>query len=439
MKISKVSVTTLGCKSNQYDSSAMEDMLRRADIETVPFPAPADAYIINTCTVTARTDAESRALVRRVRRLNPDALVIVTGCYAQVASDEVARTDGVDYVLGNQQKADIIDYISRGRRDGAPVTMVGQSKEGGEMRLRARSCASRTRATLKIQDGCDRHCSYCIIPRARGASRSLALEEIERELDMLVGNGFKEIVLTGIHLGAYGTDLAEGRDIAAALGLIEKKTYPCRFRISSLDPDEVTDELIEILRTSKRICNHVHLALQSGDNSVIKAMKRDYTRELFAQKVELLARNVPGVSIGADVIAGFPGEGSAEFDNTLALLSGLPVAYLHVFPFSKRRGTLAAALKGQVPASVIKKRCARLNGLDRVKRYDFYARAIGSTACVIVEGSLDKTTGLPMGKTSNYIPAVIEGGGIPKNTLIECRITRLRDGGATAGVVATPL
>lgn len=430
-----VSITTLGCKSNQYDSSAIAERLISSGIRVVPFPGFAQAYIINTCTVTSRTDAQSRALVRRVRKINPDAVVVVTGCYAQVSPDEVGRIDGVDYVLGNAHKSDIIGYISRGRHEGPPLTMAGPSKDGTPMTLRASSSGSRTRAALKVQDGCDKHCSYCIIPRARGRSRSLPLEDVERELDLLAGMGFKEIILTGIHLGAYGADLGGGKDIAAVLRLIEKKAYPCRFRISSLDPDEVSDELVDILKTSRRICNHMHLPLQSGDDAIMKAMKRSCTRELFAQKVALLAQNVPDISIGADVIAGFPGEGDIEFGNTYGLLKDLPVTYLHIFPFSRRRGTVAASLKGQVPSVAIKERCARLKVLDTAKRQAFYGRFIGASASVIVEGSPDKETGLPMGKTANYIQAVLECKDVRRNTVVECRITKLRDG----GVVAAPL
>ena len=430
-----VSITTLGCKSNQYDSSAMAERLVSSGMRVVPFPGFAQAYIINTCTVTSRTDAQSRALVRRVRKLNPSAVVIVPGCYAQVSPDEAGRADGADYVLGNAHKADIAGYISMGRREGNTLTLAGAPKDGTPMTLRASSSGSRTRATMKVQDGCDKHCSYCIIPKARGRSRSLPLEDVERELDLLAGKGFKEIVLTGIHLGAYGADLDVGKDITSVLRLIEKKAYPCRFRISSLDPDEVSAELVDILKTSGRICNHMHLPLQSGDDAVIKAMKRGCTRELFAQKVALLARSVPDISIGADVIAGFPGEGDLEFANTYGLLADLPVTYLHIFPYSKRRGTPAAALKGQLPAAVIKERCARLKDLDAAKRRAFYGRAIGSSVSVLVEGSLDKETGLPQGKTANYIQAVIEGRDARRNTVVECRVTGLRD----AGVVATPL
>jgi threonylcarbamoyladenosine tRNA methylthiotransferase MtaB len=320
----KVSISTLGCKSNQYDSSALEDALKGASLCVVPFPGPADAYIINTCTVTGRTDTQSRQLIRKVRRDNPDALVIVTGCYAQVSADEVAAIEGVDFVVGNPEKARIAEFIKRGRQ-ASPVKELGAWQDGTPWTLRTLSSSGRTRATLKIQEGCDRACSYCIIPKARGASRSLPLEAVEREIASLVEAGYREIVLTGIHLGAYGSDFTEKTSLTTVLEMIEKKDFQCRFRVSSLDPDEVTDELIDLLKSAKRVCNHLHLPLQSGDDSIIKKMHRPYTGSLFAEKLEKLSSCVPGISIGADIIAGFPGEGEREFGNTFSLLSNLPL------------------------------------------------------------------------------------------------------------------
>lgn len=407
----KVSISTLGCKSNQYDSSALEDILRAGMLDVVPFPGPADAYVINTCTVTGKTDSQSRQLIRRVRKINPDAVVIVTGCYAQVASEEVSRIEGVDYVLGNPQKGDIIQYLLKGRQRGGAKTIVGDYREGTPFTLRAKGSGGKTRANLKVQDGCDRSCSYCIIPKARGPGKSLPVENVEREMDTLVENGFREIILTGIHLGAYGTDFKTPLDITSILRLIERKDYPCRFRLSSLDPDEVTGELIEILKDAKRVCNHLHLPLQSGDDTVIRKMRRPYTASEFAKKVLSLAGEVPEISIGADVIAGFPGEGEREFENTFSLLNDLPISYLHIFPYSKRSGTPAADFTGQVDARIIKLRCRRLKELDDAKRDAFYRGFAGKTAEVLVESARDKKTGLLKGRARNYIPVFIKNQG----------------------------
>jgi len=432
-----VSITTLGCKSNQYDSSALEDALRGASLEVVPFPGPADAYIINTCTVTGSTDHQSRQLIRKVRRENPGALVIVTGCYAQVAADEVASIEGVDYVVGNPEKGRIAEYVTGGRRT-STVTEVGPWQDGTPWSLRARSSSGRTRANLKIQEGCSRACSYCIIPKARGLSRSLPLDVLEAELDQLVGSGYKEVVLTGIHLGAYGADFREAADITSVLELIEKKDYDCRFRISSLDPDEVTDGLIEIMKSARRVCNHLHLPLQSGSDEIIRKMRRPYTGRLFAGKVERLAANVPGISIGADVIAGFPGEGEKEFGETVSLISTLPLSYLHVFPFSARSGTPAASMDGHVERRVIKERCEVLRRLDAKKRYDFHSSFIGKEAAVLVEQGLDRKTGLMKGRTANYIQVYLEGDRSVRGSLADLTLSSLFGGGMKAAVARKP-
>lgn len=419
MGIRVVSVSTLGCKSNQYDSSAIEDILKEEGrLDIVPFPGPADAYIINTCTVTGRTDSQSRQLIRKVRRINPDAIVIVTGCYAQVSPTEVSRIEGVDYVLGNPQKGEVLKYLRMGRQKSAK-TVVGDCGEGAPLTLKARGSMGRTRANLKVQEGCNRSCSYCIIPMARGASKSVTLEGVEREIDTLVEAGFKEVVLTGIHLGAYGADLGIPSGITSVLELIEKRGYPCRFRLSSLDPDEVTDGLIDVLKSSRRVCNHLHLPLQSGDDTVIRRMKRPYTGALFGQKVLRLAEEVRDISIGVDVIAGFPGEGEREFENTFSLLRDLPVSYLHIFPFSKRRGTAAAGFYGHVVPAIINERCARLKELDSLKRERFFRGFIGRKAEVLVESSRDKATGNLKGRARNYLPVVFEGKDALKGTLAE--------------------
>lgn len=414
----KASVTTLGCKSNQYDSSALEDVMRGADLDVVPFPAFADAYIINTCSVTGKTDHQSRQLIRKVRKLNPGAVVIVTGCYAQVSPDEVVRIEGVDYVVGNPQKGAILEYILKGR-PAKPEMAVGDWRQGTPLSLRARSSGGRTRANLKVQEGCDRACSYCIIPKARGRSKSVALDDVEREMEILIEAGYREIILTGIHLGAYGSDLSPSEDITSILKLIEKRDLPCRFRISSLDPDEVTDELTDILKTSKRICNHLHLPLQSGDDGVINNMRRPYTASLFRQKAERLFASVPDISVGIDVIAGFPGEGEKEFSNTYSLINSLPLSYLHIFPFSKRRGTPAAERPGQVDPRVIKDRCEVLKELDREKRLSFHRSFLDKKAEVLFEMSRDRETGLLKGRARNYIQVYMDGHDTARNTLAE--------------------
>lgn len=427
-----VSVTTLGCKSNQYDSIAIEERLRAGGFDIVEFPGRSDAYVINTCTVTANTDAEARSVIRRARRLNPDAVVLVTGCYATVSTEEVGSISGVDYVIGNAGKDRIPEYLEKGGMTGEAAPAV--FKTGTPLLLRALSSGRRTRAILKVQDGCNKRCSYCIIPMARGASRSLSLSLIEREMDMLLEKGYKEIVLTGIHLGAYGMDLSPASGIIELLSLIEKKDAKARFRISSLDPEEVTPEFIAALKGSKNICNHLHLSLQSGDNGIIREMQRPYTAEIFKERVLGLADAVPDISIGVDVIAGHPGEGDKEFENTLSLLDGLPVSYLHVFPFSRRKGTPASAARDQVRPSVIKERCGRLKRLDAGKREAFYARFIGKEAEVLIEGKKDEA-GLYWGKTRNYMPVRVERGHGHVNEIVLVKLKGLSNGALIADII----
>lgn len=434
----KVSITTLGCKSNRYDSSALGDILRDAGMDIVDGLSHAGAYIINTCTVTAKTDRESRRLIRKARKINPGAIVIVTGCYAQVSPEEVGSIEGVDYILGNPDKEKVLECILKGGRARTPVAIVGDSMAGTPFTLRARTSPGRARANLKIQEGCDRSCSYCIIPQARGVSRSLPLKEVEKEIDALVEAGFREIVLTGIHLGAYGRDLAPPIELSSVLRLIEKRGYPCRFRLSSLDPDEVTDEIIEILSGPSRVCNHLHLPLQSGDDKVIRDMKRPYTGYAFAEKAGKLASSVREISIGVDVMAGFPGEGEREFENTFALLRDLPISYMHIFPFSKRRNTPAAGYGAQVSQGAVKERRQRLMELDVLKRAAFHASFIGKTSEVLVELSRGKKTGLLKGRARNYIHVSVEGGDSLKNTLAQVRLAGI-DGDGMRGEAVGPL
>lgn len=408
--IETFSIHTLGCRSNQYDTSAIEDELCSGGLMLVPFTTPADACIINTCTVTGKTDAQSRQAIRKARRLNPESLIIVTGCYAQVSAKEVAEIEGVDFVLGNPEKDQVLKYLQKGRKMGRTEgrVAVGPSEEGTPLSLRAGSIASRTRANLKVQDGCDRRCTYCIIPLARGRSKSLPMETILNEIENLTRKGFKEFVFTGIHLGGWGADLTNKPSFASLLRKIEERGFPARFRISSIDPDEVTDELIELIKDAKTICNHLHMPVQSGSDSVLKLMGRPYTASYFRDRVERIARLIPSISIGTDIITGFPGESDKEFEETRALIETLPLSYLHIFPYSKRKGTPAASFPNQVHGTTIKERSTILREIDKMKRTQFHLGFVGSKMSVLVEGSRDKRTGLAKGRSSNYIPVLIK-------------------------------
>ncbi|MBI5233043.1 MAG: tRNA (N(6)-L-threonylcarbamoyladenosine(37)-C(2))-methylthiotransferase MtaB [Deltaproteobacteria bacterium] len=410
----KVSICTFGCRSNQYDSTAIEELLKHHNLETAGFPEHADAYIINTCTVTAKTDAESRRLVRKARSINPDAVIVLTGCYAQVSPDEAASMNDVDYVLGNPEKERVVEFILKGLsipegRRNAQIH-VGNYLNGVPFTLRTTEPIGRARVNLKVQDGCNRNCSFCIIPKARGISRSVPLSMVLKEIEGIVLQGFKEIVLTGIHLGGWGHDLSPKKNIIDLFYEIERRGFPARFRVSSLDPDEVTDELISLLARAKTICNHLHLPIQSGDDTILERMRRPYTARHLEDIVSSLNKNIEDISIGADVIAGFPGEGEREFENTFSLIKKLPLNYLHIFPYSKRKGTPAADMTGHVQSSIIKKRAGDLKKLDTQKRREFYGSFLGKRLSIVIESTRDERTGLLKGKSKNYIPVTLDGG-----------------------------
>lgn len=403
-----VAITTLGCKTNQLDSAIMEESLKQGNFRLTDFSGHADIYIINTCTVTHRSDFQSRQLIRRARRQNPDAKVIVAGCYAQVSPEEVANIEGVDYVIGNTGKIDIaaILNVECGMRNAEFKTEILTTdvfKETEVKGFNASIFPGHTRAFLKIQEGCHAFCSYCIVPYARGGSRSVKATDVMDGLKRLVDEGYKEVVLTGIHLGYYGEELNPATDILSLAREIDKEFPMLRVRISSLEPTEITDEFIEFLSTSSAICNHLHIPLQSGDDNILKAMNRGYDSSFFASVIEKVASKVADVGIGVDIIVGFPGEGEGEFLNTYDLVKRLPVGYLHVFPYSKRKGTPAAEFLNHVHPDAIKKRCELLRELSEEKKREFMGRFVGSVVSALVEGKRDMGSGLIKATTRNSL------------------------------------
>ncbi len=423
--VKTAAITTLGCRANQYDSSAMEDILIEGGLQVVSPSAVADAYIINTCTVTGSTDSQSRQEIRKLKRRNKDAVIIVTGCYAEVSAEEVAEIEGVDFVLGNPEKSKVLECIEAGRGGVVNMSKTSVSEDLGLMELRVKDATikkshKRTRANLKIQDGCDRTCSFCIIPKARGASRSVPVAGLLEELKALSNAGFREVILTGIHLGGYGRDLLPQKStMTSLLKDMSELGLPMRLRISSLDPDEVTEELVDLLASEAVICNHMHLALQSGSDKILKSMNRPYNAERFREVVESLAGGVKDISIGADVIVGFPGESKADFIETFNMIEALPLAYLHVFPYSERSGTEAATMSGQVDARIIKERAKRLRMLGEQKCLEFYGKFIDKKVEVLVESGRNEKSGLLKGRTNNYIPILIDGGDELKGTIVK--------------------
>ncbi|MDO8444605.1 MAG: tRNA (N(6)-L-threonylcarbamoyladenosine(37)-C(2))-methylthiotransferase MtaB [Deltaproteobacteria bacterium] len=408
-----VAITTLGCKTNQLDSAVMEESLKNGDFRLTDFSGLADVYIINTCTVTHKSDFQSRQLIRRAKRQNPYAKVVVAGCYAQVSPEEVAGIEGVDYVIGNTGKIDIAAIL---RRDVPPGRLYPEIittdifKETEVKGFKVSNFSGQTRAYLKIQEGCHAFCSYCIVPYARGGSRSVNPAEVMDGLNRLIDEGYKEVVLTGIHLGYYGEDLQPRTELLALIKMIDREFPTLRVRISSLEPMEITDEFIEFLSTSSAICNHLHIPLQSGDDTILNAMNRRYTSSYFASVIEKVADKVKEIGIGIDVIAGFPGEGEGEFLNTFNLLKGLPISYLHVFPYSKRKGTPAADYPNHVPPEKINERSEMLRRLSEEKKREFMGRFVGKEVVALGERKRDKESTLFKATTRNYLQLQVDCG-----------------------------
>ncbi len=395
-----VSFATLGCKTNQFESAAMQESLQKAGFHIVPFDEGAELVIVNTCTVTNATDAQSRNLIRRARRLNSTCRVIVTGCYAQIDPDALHDLPGVSLVIGNEEKQRLLDYL----KSDLDSTTVDVS----DIRLAESVClppltsfAGRSRAFVQIQNGCDAFCSYCIIPYARGASRSAPPDEILQQISELIESGYREIVLTGIHIGGYGADLQLPLTLNELVKRIELETGIHRLRLGSIEPTELTDELLETVASSQVLCPHFHIPLQSGDNNILQRMGRNYTRDVFARLVCKIGEAMPSAAICLDVITGFPGETDQEFENTFDFIKGLSITDLHVFPYSKRPGTPAATLPDQVPGNISKERAERLRHLAGEKHRLFAESFVGKDLDVVVEAGAKK--GFLKGISRNYL------------------------------------
>jgi len=399
----RVAITTLGCKTNQFESAAMGEQFTKAGYTIVPFTEQADIYVINSCTVTARTDAETRRLARRARRLNPDARIVATGCYAQVAPEELEQLPEVDSVLGNREKQDIIALVETGE---SRVSDINAERVVEPLALS--SFAEHTRAFLQAQNGCDSFCAYCIVPYARGRSRSVPMNDVVQGIRNLAANGYREVVLTGIHLGAYGLDLPIPTSLTDLLWRIDTERVVERLRIGSVEPNEVGGELLALMARSEIICPHLHLPLQSGSDTVLERMGRRYTANFFRELTARITAVLPNTFIGADVIAGFPGETEAEFSETVCLVEELPFSDLHVFPYSRRPGTKAAHLPDQVADSVIKERAERLRNIAAAKKRAFLTRNLGKELRVLVQGH-DARSGLCRGLTRNYLTVAFAG------------------------------
>jgi threonylcarbamoyladenosine tRNA methylthiotransferase MtaB len=436
-----ISIATLGCKVNQFESEALIDALEQKGYALIPFEEGADITIINTCTVTQRADFQSRQMVRRAFRCNPNALIIVTGCYPQVEPDAFLKMKGVGYLLGNGEKNQIPDLLPLMENGQFPRVQIGNlQNERRFSEIPLHSFHRHTRALLKVQDGCNGYCSYCIVPHARGRSRSLQPERVVENLKVLREQGFKEVVLTGIHLGAYGLDFNPPFPLEKLIRQMEEEEVHDRIRLSSIEPGDFSLELISALSQSKKICPHLHIPIQSGDDEILKKMDRDYDPSFLSNLIQELHRKIPKLSIGADVIVGFPGETEEKFEHTYGLVESLPFSYLHVFPFSRRKGTPAFRLPQGVDEKEMKKRAEVMRELGKKKRQAFYRQFLNQELSVLVEGRKEKETGRWKGFSRNYIPVLLDKNRIKEdrdwvNQEWTVRVTELAEKGVIGELV----
>ncbi len=433
-----VSVATVGCKANQFESEVLLEQMRALGYCPVPFESGADVTIINTCTVTHRADFDSRQMVRKALRNNPDSLIIVTGCYVQADPETFVRMEGVRYLFGNKEKyriPNLLPLLEKGELSRILVGEVGEEDTFSDVPVYR--FTHRTRAFLKIQEGCNNRCAYCIVPLVRGPSRSLSPERVIEHLSHLTEKGFQEVVLTGIHLGSYGQEFQPPSSLETLLNKLETEKTPQRIRLSSIDPLDFSPKLISLLSSSKKICPHVHIPIQAAEDEILRRMNRAYDRAFLTDLLETLSSSIPGISIGVDVIVGFPGETEERFEETCRWIQTAPLSYIHVFPFSRRRGTLAFHLDGQVPVEEIRRRARWMRELGREKRRLFYRRFLHQTLRVLMEDLKEKARPRWKGLSRNYIPVSLSGGeGLAlANREVEVAVTGWSDQGVVGHLV----
>ncbi len=415
---------TLGCKLNYAETSSIGKQFLERGFQVVDFSDPADVCIINTCSVTEHADRECRQIIRRALRTSPNPYIIVVGCYAQLEPEEIASIDGVDLVLGASEKFRVFDYASDFQEKTYPqiftspietVSDFGSAHSGG--------FGSRTRAFLKVQDGCDFHCAFCTIPLARGASRSQSIEVTVAQARELVIQGYKEIVLTGVNVGDYGKK--SGTSLLALLRELEKVDGLDRIRVSSIEPNLLTRELLDFVIQSEHVCNHFHIPLQSGHDDILKCMRRRYMTNYYRNLIYSIKEKDQEAGIGVDVIVGFPGETDTHFEDTYKFLLELPISYLHVFSYSERPNTPAANFSGTVEPNVRYKRSEMLRILSAKKRHQFYSDLVGKVFSVLVESDIHE--GKVFGFTENYARVALPMDLSLANEIVDVRITGIED------------
>lgn len=434
-----VALETLGCKVNQYESSHFLQLLEGAGYRLVSFRDRADVYIVHSCAVTSKAGFQTRQLLRRAQRLHPAGKIIVAGCGAQLDHERFAEEGLATHILGNAEKFDLLHWMQVAGSLSQPVKVISNPRLYDHFSRSpvSRMHAGRARAVLKLQDGCDAFCSYCVVPYTRGKSRSLPPEQVRTQMERFLHHGYREVVLTGIHLGQWGRDLDPPRELSALLDGFPEDSLPPRVRLSSLEPMEWTERLLDRLPSWEWICPHFHVPLQSGDNEILERMHRPYTTRRYAELIRELHSIFPDAALGADVMVGFPGETERHFHNTFQLIRELPLAYLHVFPYSPRPGTLAAQWSGRVTGKELKRRAHLLLDLSAEKRQAFRKRFLGRDLEVLVENQV--MPGRWQGTTRNYLQITFTApDDLPQGSLVTVRLLQDSREGLTGELTSIP-
>lgn len=424
-KVKKAALHNLGCKVNAYETEAMQELLEQAGYEIVPFKEGADIYIINTCTVTNMADRKSRQMLHRARKMNPDAIIVAAGCYVQTKDEEEKLDECIDIVIGNNRKKDIVEILEEyeGKKQTVQkdVIDINHTKEYEELHLS--KTAEHTRAYLKVQDGCNQFCTYCIIPYARGRVRSRRKEDVVEEVKNLVKNGYQEVVLTGIHLSSYGVDFEDTEDLLSLILAVHEVEGLKRIRLGSLEPRIITEKFVQTISGLEKMCPHFHLSLQSGCNATLKRMNRKYTAEEYYEKCELLRKYFEHPALTTDVIVGFPGETEEEFQQSMSFVDKVNFYETHIFKYSKREGTKAAVMPDQVPEQVKTVRSNQLLALNEKKQKEFEQYYLGKSVEVLMEEEIEKDGKyFQTGHTKEYIRIAVESEENWQNKLVNVKI-----------------
>lgn len=423
----KAAFYTLGCKVNQYETEALSGLFKKAGYMVVDFNEAADIYVINTCTVTGMSARKSRQAIRRAKSINPAAIVVVAGCYAQTASEEIAAIPGVDLVIGTNERGRIIEYVRRIEAGEGRLNAVGSIMDVKTFEeLKVDTYTEHTRAFLKIQEGCSQYCAYCIIPYARGPIRSRAPENVTEEVERLAAGGYKEIVLTGIHLASYGKDL-KNTSLLDIIRKIHEIPGIERIRLGSIEPTTVTAEFVDAVREMGKLCPHYHISLQSGCDETLKRMNRKYTTSQYREVIRLLRESINDVSITTDIMVGFPGETEEEFEKSYRFAKEISFSKIHVFKYSPRKGTPAAGFSGQVEPLVKEERSNRLIALSNAGTLEFNSKFVGRTLPVLVEREVRTMEGFMEGLTPNYIRVVFRGNNKMEGKIVNVRMDKAED------------